>query len=291
MPRNGSGTMSISNSFVASTEIQSSPMNANFTDIASEITGSLPRDGQAGMTGQLKAANGTVSAPGVCWGSDTDTGFYRSATGSWAFTSDGTLTCTIGPAGLVTESGYEVSLASGGTGASLADPNADRILFWDDSGGASAWLSLSGLSISTTTLSVDAATDSAAGVVEKATQAEMEAETGDKYPDAALLKYHPGIAKAWWSFTGTGTVTLNADYGTTSVADSGTGDYEVTMDTAMSSINYAVPSGGAGSVGNLGVVGGATVPTTTVISQNTFHYNSGSANDIAYVTGAVFGDH
>lgn len=42
---------------------------------------------------------------------------------------------------------------------SLADPNADRILFWDDSAGATAWLSTSsasGLSLSGTTLSLSA---------------------------------------------------------------------------------------------------------------------------------------
>lgn len=39
---------------------------------------------------------------------------------------------------------------------SLADPNADRILFWDDSAGAAQWLSLgTGLSISTTTLNAE----------------------------------------------------------------------------------------------------------------------------------------
>ena len=51
-----------------------------------------------------------------------------------------------------------LALARGGTGASLTDPNADRILFWDDSAGAVAWLQLGGLaSITDTTLSVTAA--------------------------------------------------------------------------------------------------------------------------------------
>lgn len=45
-------------------------------------------------------------------------------------------------------------LARGGTGASLSDPNADRILFWDDSAGAVTWLTVgTGLSITDTTLS------------------------------------------------------------------------------------------------------------------------------------------
>lgn len=49
--------------------------------------------------------------------------------------------------------GTDVALADGGTGASLTDPNADRILFWDDSGGAVTWLTAGdGLAITTTTI-------------------------------------------------------------------------------------------------------------------------------------------
>jgi len=33
-------------------------------------------------------------------------------------------------------------LANGGTGANLTDPNADRILFWDDSANAVTWLTV-----------------------------------------------------------------------------------------------------------------------------------------------------
>lgn len=45
------------------------------------------------------------------------------------------------------------SLAQGGTGSNLTDPNADRILFWDDSAAAIAFLTAgTGLSISGTTI-------------------------------------------------------------------------------------------------------------------------------------------
>ena len=47
----------------------------------------------------------------------------------------------------------DLALADGGTGASLVDPNADRIMFWDDSAGAVTWLTAgSGLSITGTTI-------------------------------------------------------------------------------------------------------------------------------------------
>lgn len=47
----------------------------------------------------------------------------------------------------------DLALADGGTGASLSDPNADRVLFWDDSAGSMSFLTLgTNLSITGTTL-------------------------------------------------------------------------------------------------------------------------------------------
>jgi hypothetical protein len=55
-----------------------------------------------------------------------------------------------------TAGGTDVALADGGTGASLIDPNADRIFFWDDSAGSSAFLTAgTGLAITTTSLDLD----------------------------------------------------------------------------------------------------------------------------------------
>lgn len=49
--------------------------------------------------------------------------------------------------------GTDVPLADGGTGASLTDPNADRVMFWDDSAGQVTWLTMgSNLTITGTTL-------------------------------------------------------------------------------------------------------------------------------------------
>lgn len=55
--------------------------------------------------------------------------------------------------------GTDVALADGGTGASLADPNVDRIMFWDDSAGVITWLAPgTGLSITGTSLDASAVT-------------------------------------------------------------------------------------------------------------------------------------
>lgn len=54
-------------------------VNGNFTDAGSEITNSLARDGQSIMTGQLKAADGDVTAPGIGFANDLNTGFRRAS--------------------------------------------------------------------------------------------------------------------------------------------------------------------------------------------------------------------
>lgn len=68
-------------------------------------------------------------------------------------TFDLSTSVTMGGAALYRVGGTDVALADGGTGASLADPGADRIMFWDDSLGAVTWLTLgSNLSITGTTI-------------------------------------------------------------------------------------------------------------------------------------------
>lgn len=57
--------------------------------------------------------------------------------------------------------GDDVALADGGTGVSLADPNADRIMFWDDSGGGVTWLTAgTGLTITGTSIAASGGTGS-----------------------------------------------------------------------------------------------------------------------------------
>lgn len=58
-----------------------------------------------------------------------------------------------GKIGLTTHVSGVLPLANGGTGSNLADPNDDRIMFWDDSAGVVTWLSLgAGLAITGTVL-------------------------------------------------------------------------------------------------------------------------------------------
>lgn len=89
MPFNGSGTFSILNTFTPNTTILSSPVNANFVDIASGLSDCLTRDGQAGMTAVLKLITGSVSAPALSFTADTNTGFYDAGADNPAMAAGG----------------------------------------------------------------------------------------------------------------------------------------------------------------------------------------------------------
>ncbi|KPH10301.1 hypothetical protein CO657_04010 [Rhizobium acidisoli] len=69
--------------------IDPAPWNALTTDLGNEITNSLPRDGSAPMIAPLKAAGGTVSAPGVGFASTPQTGLYLKGGGLLGFAQNG----------------------------------------------------------------------------------------------------------------------------------------------------------------------------------------------------------
>lgn len=69
--------------------IDPAPWNALTTDLGNEITNSLPRDGSAPMTAPLKAASGTVSAPGIGFATNPQTGLYLKGGGLLGFTQNG----------------------------------------------------------------------------------------------------------------------------------------------------------------------------------------------------------
>lgn len=125
MARNGSGSMAIVNVFAPSTTISSSKVNANFTDIGNEITNSVAVDGQSTMTAPLKLANGTVSAPGLTFGSDTNVGMYRIGADNIGIAVNGAKVLDIETTGLsitgtVTPSGQIVSSAGDASAPGMA---------------------------------------------------------------------------------------------------------------------------------------------------------------------------
>ena len=130
MPRNGSGTYSVPTTFVANTPALAADVNTNFTDVATALTASLAIDGQSAMTGQFKAADGSITAPGVSFSSDTNTGFYRSASGVIRASCDGTNALTIAAATVTVPVNLAVTGTTTFTGAVTGAIPAGIIAMW-----------------------------------------------------------------------------------------------------------------------------------------------------------------
>jgi len=79
------------------------------------------------------------------------------------------------------------------------------------------------------------ATDTVAGIVEKATQAETNAGTADKFPDAASVAASVWTAKAFVVFTADATTaTINSSNNVASVVRNSIGQYTVTFTNTLS---------------------------------------------------------
>lgn len=87
MPRNASGvyTLPAGNPVVPGTTIDANWANSTLSDISNELTNSLSRTGAGGMLAPFRVADGTVTAPGVSFLNETNTGYYRVGAGSVAF--------------------------------------------------------------------------------------------------------------------------------------------------------------------------------------------------------------
>jgi hypothetical protein len=81
--RNASGTYSLpsGNPVVTGTTITSSWANTTLSDLGSEVTNSLDRNGKGGMLAPLRGVDGSSSAPAISWTSETGSGLYRAGSG------------------------------------------------------------------------------------------------------------------------------------------------------------------------------------------------------------------
>lgn len=84
MPRDTDGnfTLPAGNPVVADTLISSDTHNTTQADVAQGITDSLDRNGRGGMEAPLPFVDGTVTAPGMTFTNERNTGFYRAAPGT-----------------------------------------------------------------------------------------------------------------------------------------------------------------------------------------------------------------
>ena len=132
----------------------------------------------------------------------------------------------------------------------------------------------------------------AEGGATQAVQADIEAETNeDTYIPPDLAVHHPGVAKAWVNFDGSGVIAINESYNVTSLTDQGVGRYDVNFTTAFSSANYAL----AGSARDTNTSGDAwlamgSTSTKTTSSCGVVTSDISAAKDFAEVNVIFFGD-
>lgn len=165
-------------------------------------------------------------------------------------------------------SGTDVALADGGTGASLTDPNADRIMFWDDSAGAVTWLTAgTGLSISGTTL-----TATGSGITSVVTQVFDTAGTSTYTPTSGM-QYAQVIVVG-----GGGGSSYGSSSNLTSGSGGGGGGTAIALfDAATIGTSQSVTVGAAGVAGTNSVPAGGNGGTSSFGSLLSATGGSGGA--------------
>lgn len=125
-----------------------------------------------------------------------------------------------------------------------------------------------------------------------ATQAEMEAASSTSaMVTPGRVQYHPGVAKAWCNFDGSGTPTMRTTHNMdSSITDHATGEYTVSFTTDFSSANYVL-AGWAAISGSMAVV---TATTTVAIAAGTVRVGAtttaNTSVDATTITLVAFGD-
>ena len=93
-------------------------------------------------------------------------------------------------------------------------------------------------------------------------------------------------AKAWVSFVGTSTATIQDSFNCGSLTDNGTGSYNISISSAMSNGNYALPEGCRTNESYSNRGGANTASVMAIGNAN----SSGTAQDVAWASMTATGD-
>lgn len=152
MPRNSSGTYSLPvASYVAGTTILSADMNSNLSDIGTALTQSLATTGVSSMTGPIKLAAGSAAAPSLTLASDTTTGFYNSAAGTWVYVTGSTAIATFAPTGVTIGTLTVTNLTVTGSFSVAANRIVGEMIDYGGTAAPALWLLCYGQAINRTT--------------------------------------------------------------------------------------------------------------------------------------------
>jgi len=154
MPRNASGTYTLPEAaFVSGTTIVSADMNSDLSDVATALTQSLATTGVSSMTGPLKLADGSAAAPSLTLASDTTTGWYRSAAGTWTYIGSGATIMSLSPTGGLITNLTVTNLTVTGSFSVAANRIVGEVVDYGGTAAPALWLLSFGQAISRTTYS------------------------------------------------------------------------------------------------------------------------------------------
>lgn len=278
MPRNGSGTQTRLYNWVSdkanSIAVTASRMDAEMDDMTTSLSNSIAKDGQTTITANIPFNSNKIT--GLTNGSDRTDSIALGQVQDGAYTTLGTAggaanAYTASPSPLITAyatgSRYIIKIQADNTGAStlnISGVGAKNIKKYDGAGvkvDVEAGdlqqdqyydIFYDGTDIvvlnpqapyinGTNFTNLVAASTTASGVIELATQAEVNAGTDTtRAVVPSTLQAHPAVAKVWVNFNGTSTVVISDSYNVTSITDNGVGDYTINFTTPFAGNNYAV---------------------------------------------------
>jgi len=332
MSRNGSGTYSLpsGNPVVTNTTISSTDFNNTMNDIATALTDSIAKDGQTTLTGNLAFSGNNIQQVGTLT-IVTDIQHYNDTNNKVTFGTDTQDFTTGGSSRLdISDSGVRLGGANARVTTVLDEDtmSSDSATALITQQSAKAYtdttvntnINPNGKTSATVTTSdeflfsdVDdsnnvkkdtvqgildlapSASDTAAGEIEVAVQSEVEAATSTTLAiTPGRMHYHPGVAKCWVNFNGTGTIAINSSYNTQGITDNGTGDTTITIDNDFSSGNYVATIFSRRDTSAGKTIGGDIYSTSGNPAAGSLRirtFDSGSTNtDMEVVTVAMFGD-
>lgn len=332
MAFNGSGvfTLVAGNPVVTGTTISSTWANNTLSDIATGLSTALTKDGQSTPTANIPMGGFKITGLGAATLNGDALRFENLATLATAsgiqaqtytaFTTAGTSTAytltTVPAAGSLAENErYQVEwhTTSGATPTLVRDGlTAKNIMVYDAAGakvapatgalvaGVRGDVVYDGTDYVVLDAPPIAASETAAGLVELATNAEALAGTdttraitpSSLRAAVAATGTAPIFAcRAWVNFNGTGTVAIRASGNVSSITDNGTGDYTVNFATAMPDADYCIQAtasqAGTGNNGMICSVLASSPPTTTAVRIRVQQEAVG-VTDSEFVSVAIF---
>lgn len=122
----------------------------------------------------------------------------------------------------------------------------------------------------------------------QAVQSAVEAETDqDTYIPPDLIKYSPGVAKAWAQINQTGTQSLDGSYNVSGITDNAAGNTTITFSTNFSADTYSQVTNASGTLyASSGAGNGTRVNDTGILVEAL----NGTNTDTGELSWAGFGD-